>query len=357
MSLYPLLEINLATLAENSRRIVRLCAECSVQVVGITKCVLGNAAIAAAFRDGGIRIIGDARVENLKRIRRSGLDVSTMLIRPAMISEVASVARVADVSLNTEVETLRALSRAAAEQSSVHRVLLMVDVGDRREGILPQDLPCVLRSTRDMRGIEVAGIAANVGCFGGILPTNANHRLLADLALQCRHIGFGMETVSTGGTATLELLENRSLPKGINQVRVGEGILLGRNPVRNRTLEWLQQDAFRLKAEIVEIKAKPSLPEGEIGHDAFGKAPKFKDRGRRKRAVLAIGRQDVDTEGLVPLAPGIEILGGSSDQVVADVTDSSCAVAVGDVLEFSLNYPALLRAMTSPFVRKRYVRR
>jgi predicted amino acid racemase len=168
---------------------------------------------------------------------------------------------------------------------------------------------------------------------------------------------LSLETVSTGGTAALELLENSTLPEGINQVRVGEGLLLGRNPVRNKALGWLKQDAFKLKAEIVEIKTKPSLPLGEMGFDAFGKVPEFEDRGTRKRAVLAIGRQDVDTDGLMPVAAGIEILGGSSDQVVADVTDSSCTVTVGDVLEFALNYSSLLRAMTSPFVRKRYVSR
>ncbi|RLF79908.1 hypothetical protein DRN44_08140 [Thermococci archaeon] len=152
------------------------------------------------------------------------------------------------------------------------------------------------------------------------------------------------------------MLEEDSLPEKINQLRVGEAIILGTSSTDNRDIPWLRQDTLILKAEIIELKEKPSLPEGPIGKNAFGRTPQFVDKGIRKRAILAIGGQDVSIEGLIPLTDGIEILGGSSDHIIVDVTDSQAKLEVGDTLEFRVNYGAMLRAMTSKYVNKKYVK-
>ena len=68
-----------------------------------------------------------------------------------------------------------------------------------------------------------------------------------------------------------------------------------------------------------------------------------------RRAILAIGRQDIDAEGLIAPA-GVVIRGASSDHLVIEGVDAP--LTVGDELSFGLGYGALLRAATSPFVTK-----
>jgi predicted amino acid racemase len=114
------------------------------------------------------------------------------------------------------------------------------------------------------------------------------------------------------------------------------------------------QDVFALHAEVVELQCKPSLPEGARTADAFGRRRDFEDRGLRARALLDVGREDVDVAGLTPLDPRVKVLGASSDYLVLDVTDAGSDVRVGDELSFGLSYGALLAAMDSEYVEKRY---
>jgi predicted amino acid racemase len=123
--------------------------------------------------------------------------------------------------------------------------------------------------------------------------------------------------------------------------------LLGREPLRRRPIDVLHTDAITLVAEVIESKVKPSQPWGRIAQTAFGVRPHALDRGDSAHTILAIGRQDTDPEGLVP-PRGIEILGASSDHLVTD--SGQQRLPVGAEVKFQLNYSALMRAMTSPFV-------
>ena len=69
--------------------------------------------------------------------------------------------------------------------------------------------------------------------------------------------------------------------------------------------------------------------------------------GTVRQGILALGRQDVDPDGLVP-PPGVTVLGMSSDHLVVDLGDHDAAV--GDEVVLGVGYGGLLRAMTSPFV-------
>jgi predicted amino acid racemase len=71
------------------------------------------------------------------------------------------------------------------------------------------------------------------------------------------------------------------------------------------------------------------------------------------RAILNIGRQDVDKHGLTPLAPRLTIVGASSDHRIVDATAAASTMQVGDDVVFALNSSALLAVMTSPYVAKR----
>ena len=71
------------------------------------------------------------------------------------------------------------------------------------------------------------------------------------------------------------------------------------------------------------------------------------------RALLNVGREDVEIAGLTPLDPRLEILGASSGYLILDASRAAGEIRVGDELGFNLNYGALLAAMTSEYVKKR----
>ncbi|MEM3250484.1 MAG: alanine/ornithine racemase family PLP-dependent enzyme, partial [Thermoplasmata archaeon] len=81
--------------------------------------------------------------------------------------------------------------------------------------------------------------------------------------------------------------------------------------------------------------------------------PKHIDRGIRKRAILAIGKQDIEFDHLIPLDKDVQILGGSSDHMVVDVNESE--YEVGDIIQFYPFYPSILKFMCSKN-KKRYIR-
>ena len=78
----------------------------------------------------------------------------------------------------------------------------------------------------------------------------------------------------------------------------------------------------------------------------------LKIRGNRRRAILALGQQDVEVTAIRPNSKAT-VLGASSDHLLLDVTDVH--LEVGSEVRFDLGYGALLRAMTSPFVEKVYL--
>lgn len=94
------------------------------------------------------------------------------------------------------------------------------------------------------------------------------------------------------------------------------------------------------------------MPFGNTCQDAFGNTPSFIDRGIRNRAIIALGKQDIQTPGLIP-DPHKVILGASSDHIIFD--NESENFTVGDEVNFKLNYCGLLEAMTSPFVYKKLI--
>jgi predicted amino acid racemase len=297
---------------------------------------------------GGVTMLAESRLKNVKRLRDAGIDVDIMLLRLPRLSEVNEVVRLTQVSLNSQVETVRALSRAAQAHGVTHQVMLMVETGDRREGVMPSEAMSVAREMLTPPGIELVGIGTNVSCIGGVLPTQENTQLLVDVTEDIeRTLGIQFRVVSGGHTASLALIERGEMSSRVNQLRIGEGILLGVDSAGNWPLPCPYQDAFSVVAEVIETDIKPSLPEGPITVDAFGRTPSWKDLGPRGRAILAIGEQDLRIDGLRPKQPGVTIVGASSDHLVVDVTEADPPVHLGEELEFDPIYAAVATAMAS----------
>ena len=355
---YPRLTIDTAKLRENARTVVDLCGRHGVDVWGVTKGLSGDPRLAQIYVDEGFKGVADSRLLNLHGIRAAGVHAPLQLMRIAMPSEAEGVVRIADASLQSEVSTILLLDEIARKMGRTHEVLLMIDVGDLREGFWPKELAHAAERLRGLTGVRIAGVATNFACASGVLPTRQKFEdLVAYRDEVQKTLGLEMPTVSVGGTCCLKVVEESGVPDGVNQLRICEGVVTGMDTAFMREIPYLHRDALTLSAEIVECREKPSVPDGEIGMQAFGERPVFIDRGKRRRALLGIGRQDVNVDRIKPLHRGVHIVTASSDHLIVDVTEAEAAGArfrPGDALDFRPLYPAVLALSTSRYVPVSY---
>ena len=353
----PRLEIDLDKIRDNARTLVERLAKRGVSVTGVTKAALGSPEIATAFLSAGVQGLGDSRIENLEAMQRAGVPARMSLLRSPMLSQVERVVAHADISFNTELDVIRSLSAEARKSGRVHGIVLMVELGDLREGILPGDLAETVGQTLGLPNIDLKGIGTNLACCCGVRPDVRNMSELSALADSLEAtFGLTLDVVSRGNSANLDWALGDASPGDegtgrINSLRLGESILLGREPLQRRAIEGMHTDAMVLVAEVIEWKLKPSQPTGELAQTAFGDLPPRIDRGQIGQAIFAVGRQDIDPDGLEPPS-GLEILGASSDHLVVDTGATS--LSVGAEVAFQVDYSALVRAMTSPFVDRSF---
>jgi len=349
----PWLSVDLDKIEHNSRTLVELCTQHGIAVTGVTKATCGNPEVAKAMLRGGVCSIADSRLENIHRLKAAGIDTSYLLLRLPPLSGTDTVVDSVDMSLNSELSVLQGLSAAAGKRGVEHDAIIMIDLGDLREGILPDDFMPFMQEATRLAGIRIAGIGANLTCFSGVVPDKHNMNRLVGLADRVeQRFDLKLKWVSGANSSGLELIASGRMPTRVNHARLGEAILLGRETVHRSPWPDTSQDAFVLHAEILELRNKPSLPVGTRSEDAFGRQPQFEDRGVISRALLNVGREDIDVEGITPVDARFRILGASSDYLAVDVSAASDDIHVGDQLAFSLNYSALLAAMSSEYVKK-----
>ncbi len=349
--MYPKVVVDLKKVETNTRIVANECKAKQVDIMGVTKVFCGDAKIAEAELKGGIKYFADSRIENLAKLKE--LDLPKVLLRLPMISQVDDVVQYADISLNSELKTIEALNIAAMAKKKRHKIILMIDLGDLREGILPAQFDETVTAILEMKNITLHGIGVNLTCYGGVIPTEDNLGKLTEFAQIIKDkYNHHLEIVSGGNSSSFYLVPQDKLPAGINNLRMGEILVLGRETAYGELVEGMFDDAFILEAEIVELKEKASIPTGEIGMDAFGNKPTFVDKGIRTRAIIAAGVQDVKADQLIPLDDKIDYLGASSDHMIWDVTDSD--YKVGDILKFKLEYGALLSLFTSEYIAREY---
>ena len=354
---YPCLEVNLSAIRNNAEVICDIYRKQNVSVAGVIKVSDGCPEIAKAYLDGGCVQIASSRIRHLAELKESFPDTESLLLRIPQISEARDVVEYADLSLNSETATLQALDRAAADAGKRHRVILMLDVGDRREGVtsiaeLAEQASFV---KKELKHLEVAGIGTNYGCISGVLPDDENLEMLCRAAGAVEAaLGKPLEIVSGGGSSSLiRTCQGKLFPPGINHIRVGGVIANPVNMMINRGIRipGIDIDTFCLQAQIVELKDKPA-PTGS-GKNWQGKDVDFGYDGVRRRAILAVGSQDIaDPFNLLPIEEGIKVIGCSSDHTILDVSDYAGTLKVGDIVRFRLRYGAVLQIFSTRHVRK-----
>jgi len=353
---HPHLIVDLAKIEHNARIVVELCRSHAIEVAGVTKATCGDPDVAKAMLCGGVTGIGESHIENVRRLKHAGIAAPIIMLTVPALSEVNAVIDAVDISLNSEISVLEALSQAALDQRRVHDVVVMIDLGDLREGVLPQYLDGFMHQASALPGIHIKGLGANLTCFGGVVPSSENMTQLVRLTREMEQaFGLKLEWISGGNSSALKLIASGGMPCEVNHARIGEAILLGRETTHREPWPGTHQDAFVLYAEVVEAKEKPSRPMGELTQDAFGHMPQFEDLGDIDHVLVNIGREDVDVEGLTPVDGRLRVLGGTSGYVALDITKAEGAIQVGDEIAFALNYAALVAAMGSEYTEKRHV--
>ena len=351
MRQYPQLEFDLALLRSNADAVISRCRGMGIRVCGVVKGVDGLPEAARVMRAAGAAELGTSRLEQVAKCRAAGVPGPWLLIRVPGLTELPDVVALCETSLQSEWPTLLALEEECLRQNKTHRVIVMTDLGDLREGFWDKKelVDVCERVERDLPHVHLAGIGVNLTCYGSTKPTPEKMNELVGLARQVeQRIGRKLEIVSGGATSSFTLVHWGTMPAGVNHLRIGEAILLGKDLQVDwgiRDMDYLRMDALTLRAEVVEVKDKPTYPIGEFAIDAFGRKPVYEDRGIRRRAILALGRADVgELESLIPREPGLTVIGGSSDHCIVDVEDCPRRLQVGDIVEFSLCYSHMLYA-------------
>ena len=351
MRQYPQLEFDLALLRSNADAVISRCRGMGIRVCGVVKGVDGLPEAARVLRAAGAEELGTSRLEQVAKCRAAGVPGPWLLIRIPGLTELPDVVALCETSLQSEWPTLLALEEECLRQNKTHRVIVMTDLGDLREGFWDKKelVDVCERVERDLPHVHLAGIGVNLTCYGSTKPTPEKMNELVGLARQVeQRIGRKLEIVSGGATSSFTLVHWGTMPAGVNHLRIGEAILLGKDLQVDwgiRDMDYLCMDALTLRAEGVEVKDKPTYPIGEFAIDAFGRKPVYEDRGIRRRAILALGRADVgELESLIPREPGLTVIGGSSDHCIVDVEDCPRRLQVGDIVEFSLCYSHMLYA-------------
>ena len=351
MRQYPQLEFDLALLRSNADAVISRCRGMGIRVCGVIKGVDGLPEAARVLRAAGAEELGTSRLEQVAKCRAAGVPGPWLLIRIPGLTELPDVVALCETSLQSEWPTLLALEEECRRQNKTHRVIVMTDLGDLREGFWDKKelVDVCERVERELPHVHLAGIGVNLTCYGSTKPTPEKMNELVGLARQVeQRIGRKLEIVSGGATSSFTLVHWGTMPAGVNHLRIGEAILLGKDLQVDwgiRDMDYLRMDALTLRAEVVEVKDKPTYPIGEFAIDAFGRKPVYEDRGIRRRAILALGRADVgELESLIPREPGLTVIGGSSDHCIVDVEDCPRRLQVGDIVEFSLCYSHMLYA-------------
>jgi predicted amino acid racemase len=355
-AVFPALVIDTEKLRRNLETVTRTVKDAGASVMIVTKCFCADEGIVRMLlASPDLDYLADSRIQNIKTY--SGKGKETVLLRLPQRYEIRDLIRYADISFNSEVSTLELLNGEAERQNRLHKIVLMIDLGDLREGLYyteDKKIFSALETILNLKYLRFHGIACNLTCYGAVIPKKDNLSILSGWAERIREkFDTGPLLVSGGNSSSYYLAERNELPDGINNLRLGEAFILGRETAYGSRIKNTFSDAITLEAQIIEVQTKASVPEGESGVDAFGERPVFRNRGKIKRALLALGRQDVDPGGLAPSDPGIDVLGASSDHLILDVSGADREYSVGDAVRFKLSYGAALRAFTSKYVHRR----
>ncbi|GAB3657796.1 ornithine racemase Orr [Echinicola sediminis] len=325
----------------------------------VSKLLCGNEIYIKELIKLGVDEIHDSRISNLAKVKQLNSSIKTVYIKPPSKRNLADVVTYADVSLNSELNTIKWISEEAVKQDKKHQIIIMVETGDLREGVMGNDLIDFYEKIFRLPNVEVIGLGTNLNCLNGVMPS-ADKLVQLSLYKQIIELKFNKEIpwVSAGTSVTIPLMLNHQLPKGINHFRVGETLYFGANLFDNSTIEGMNDQVFELCTEIIEMQEKPLLPTGNLAANPQGEVAEIDENlyGQSSfRGILDIGLLDVDPKYLIYDKDEFEVLGASSDMLILDLGKNPKNYKVGDLMRFKLKYMGALAILNSYYIEKRVI--
>ena len=352
--------LNRKSLEINYSYLQQLFNKNSIEWAPVLKMLCGNKTFLEFVLSLGDEQVCDARLSNLRKIKSINPNKETIYIKPPAKRSIANVVKYADASFNTEFTTIKWLSQEAVKQEKIHRIIIMIELGDLREGILGEHLMEFYKKIFKLPNIKVVGIGANLNCLSGIMPSK-DKLIQLSLYEQLIEAKFGkkIEYVSGGSSVMIPLLLKKQIPRGVNHFRIGETLFFGVDLFTNKTIPKMKNDVFLLHAEIIEITEKSIVPYGNLEENPSGETYDIdpEDYGKNhSRGILDIGLLDISkTEFILPTDEDISFIGASSDMLVVDLSKTVKKYKVGDLVSFKMEYMGALRIMNSEYIEKKLI--
>lgn len=340
----------------NYKQLKKLLKSTDADLSIVTKLLCGNKLFLEEVINLGVEQVCDARISNLKAIKEISPKIQTIYIKPPGKSSIKGLVKYADISFNTQYETLKMISKEAIEQKKIHKVIIMIEMGDLREGVLKKDLINFYQKTFKLKGIKIIGLGANLNCLHGVMPTS-DKLIQLGLYKQIIELKFKQKLpiLSGGSTVCLPLIKRKQLPKEINHFRIGEALFFGADLFEDTTLSGFYSSVFELSAQIIELEDKPHVPEGELKPNPSGDLFEIDEKTYGKvstKAILDIGLLDINPDYLIPEDEGILIVGASSDMLIVDLKSNDQKLMIGSHIKFQINYMGALSLMNSNYIEK-----
>lgn len=350
------IELDRKKLHHNYQFLKRLFDKHNIKFGIVTKLLCGHKAYLNEVINLGVEQVCDSRISNLKTVKSINPGIETVYIKPPAKRSIKSIVAYADISLNTESYTINLLSEEARRQDKTHKIIIMIEMGDLREGVMREDFIDFYEKVFEMPNIEVVGIGTNLSCMSGVMPSPDKliQLSLYEQLIEAR-FNHNVPYVSGGTSVTLPMLLQGMLPPGINHFRLGETLYLGNNLINDKPIKGMKQNAITLYAELIELTEKPIVPEGDLGENVDGQKTEIdpKDIGKTAyRGLLDIGLLDIDPRHIEPFDPDVEIAGASSDMIVIDLGSDQPRYKVGDLIRLRMTYMGALGVMNSNYIEK-----
>lgn len=261
-----------SSLKQNYQFLQKMFGENNIEWAPVLKMLCGNEKYLNYLLTLGPEQVCDARLGNLKTIKSLAPHKETIYIKPPAKKIIPDIVEFADVSFNTEFSTIKWLSKEAVKQDKIHRVIIMIELGDLREGIMGEDLIDFYQKVFELPNIEVVGIGSNLNCLNGVMPSK-DKLIQLSLYEQLIEAKFGKKIigVSGGSSVMVPLLMKGLVPKGVNHFRIGETLFFGVDLFENKIIDGMKDDVFLLHSEIIEITEKPAIPYGEMEANPQGR--------------------------------------------------------------------------------------
>lgn len=323
----------------------------------VTKLVCGNEMYLKEILDLGIDEVCDSRLGNLKKIKKLRPDVQTVYIKPPSKRSIKNIVKYADVSFNSESSIIELLSEEAVRQDKIHKVTIMLELGDLREGIMGDHLIEFYDKVFQYPNIEIVAIGANLNCLHGVMPSE-DKLIQLSLYKQLIEATFSkkIKWISGGTSVTMPLIFRKQVPQTVNHFRIGETLFFGSNVMTGETIRGMKSGVIRLYTEILEITEKPKVPSGTFAANPSGEVFKINEEEYGKtsyRAIIDVGLLDISPDFLVPDDSAIQIVNASSDMLIVDLGNTKRNYKVGDLISFELKYMGALSIFNSDYIEKR----